>query len=183
MLRKLSIIIISFIVVSCGFRPLYRETPDDARISPVLASVDIAGIPERSGQILKGYLRDYFNPINQSAEKLFRLEIRLNRELTPLVIERDSRITRYNLVFSADFFLKETATGKLIYSGNSKMIGSFDASDAEFSVYTAEEDTAARTLKEMAKDIKLKVAAYFLNNKAAHPGLVELNVNTPQGIN
>jgi len=161
------IFIISLVtpLASCGFHPVYSQKSQDTA-NPEMAAffreITIDEIPNKSGQDLKNSLYDALNPASVSSDKKYRLEVKLKRDIIPLIIEKDRSITRYSLVYTAILNLSETASGKVIYSGTSRTSGSYDALNSDYAVYMAEGDTGYRVIKDMADDIKNKLTSFYI---------------------
>ena len=63
------------LLAACGFEPLHAPRNGGGSVPAALATVQIANIPDRSGQILRNYLRDEINPYGVPGNPRYRLDI------------------------------------------------------------------------------------------------------------
>jgi LPS-assembly lipoprotein len=156
------ICLVTFAISACGFTPVHQKK----EASGALLAMEIPTIGnDRYGQILKASLEDLFNPESKNLEPEYRLQLSLKNNKVPLVIERDRTVDRYNLVFVANYSIIERATNKAIYTGKSKVVGSFNSVESDYSTFVAEEDTSKRIMKELARDIHFRTAEFFARKK------------------
>jgi LPS-assembly lipoprotein len=156
-------------ISACGFRPVHAPTQPQAMpsaTSPLMQTIQVSLIPNRSGQILQTELEDLLHPDGQFPTPRYRLDTTLEETKQPIVIETNGRVSRYNLILLARYNLYEVQSNALISSGSVKRISGFNASLSDFSTFVSENDTHDRNLKQMAKDITLRLA---LQMKKAQP--------------
>lgn len=150
------VIALAIILSGCGFRPVYELKTGERSLSEIsVRPVDFG----RAGQILTTELEDLFNPGRKASAPKYTLFLALDRKKEGLAIQQDKEVTRYNLIVKADYRLEEIGAGKVITSGSSRVFGSFDAVESDFGTYAAEEDTLNRIMKELAKNIEMKLQA------------------------
>lgn len=154
------------LAAGCGFRPLYGPGGGTAE----LAAITVAPIPDRSGQLLRAELADLLDPGRAAATPRYRLEVQLDEERERLSLERSGFASRANLRIEADFTLVEPATGAIVARGNSRGTSSYDILDrateaprdaSKFSTFTAEEAARTRVLRQLAQDIRRRLAVHF----------------------
>jgi LPS-assembly lipoprotein len=160
-LRKTLVLTLLVSLAACGFQPIYgkRTTGADSVVPYVIHINAIGG--GRPGQELKVQLENLMNPLSENQSAEYHLSVALKEDLTPLVIERDRRISRYNLSYTAEYTLTEAGSGKKLHSGSSKITGSYDRVESDYATYAAQRDTANRVMREMAKDIKVRLMAHL----------------------
>lgn len=148
------------LLTSCGFEPVYGERGTPA----TLGNMMVDAIPGREGQIMKTALEDVLNPeSNTVLNAPYTLRVSLGHELIPAVIADDASIRRYNILITANFAVIDRATSKAVYQGSAKRYGSYSRTKEDFSTFVADEDTARRTLEELAHDIAQRVSALHLS--------------------
>jgi LPS-assembly lipoprotein len=165
--RNLFFVLIALTLSSCGFQPFYAKqtlgssarVPFDVGVEPIALG--------RTGQILQNELQHLFNPLSQDVPQEYVLSVDLEEKISPLVIERDRTVSRYNLVYKARYSLKDPRSGKVINRGVSKVVGSYDAVESDFATYAAQKDTSERAMVELAKDIKVRLMAFLLKHREA----------------
>ncbi|MCB2081807.1 MAG: hypothetical protein KDD76_04155 [Rickettsiales bacterium] len=171
--RKIVVVIACLMLVGCGFTPVYQQAAssgENAVAHPQLAKVAVQDVVERQGygrsaQLLKVELQDLLDPHGATATPAYTLAIELRADREPMFIERDRRVTRYNLVVTAKYVLKD-AKGKALTKGTSRMVGSYDKEASDFATIAAEQDTRHRAVKELARDIQQRLLAYFAGTGA-----------------
>ena len=118
-------------------------------------------IPERSGQILQVELEDILHPEGQVPSQHYRLAVELGEIKQPIIVELTGRVSRYNLIHTANYRVYDPVSGANLHQGNAKRVSSYNVSTADFSTYTAERDARERGLKELAQDLVMRLAAAF----------------------
>ncbi len=141
----------------CGFQPLY------ARSGPArgeLAAIAVDQIPERSGQILRGYLRDALNPTAEAGQERYRLRVVLIEPRQELGLRRDDVTQRISYSVVASFRLTD-GNDRQVTGGNSFFSTSFEISSSPFATVSARQDARDRILEQIAHDIRDQLATYF----------------------
>lgn len=155
------VLLLAVSVSSCaGFAPLHqRKIENQENITKQLAQIKINHIPGRLGQMLHGKLQQVLDPMQKKHQPHYGLYISLRKENIPLAIKQDREITRYNTVISANYQLKDIKTNKQVHSGTVQMVGGYDAIDAEYSTFVAEQSTTERIIEEMSEELKIHLTA------------------------
>jgi LPS-assembly lipoprotein len=151
-------------LAGCGFKPLYGQTggaTTDVSVSDSLASVRVTPMRDRVGQQMHNFLRDRLNPYGQPAAPLYKLQVELRESVDEVGVRRDETATRANLKLTANFVLQAVADGAELTSGSSVSTTSFDILDEAFATTVSEEDARERALREVADDIRRRLAVYF----------------------
>ena len=152
-------------LTACGFRPLYGARAGGTAAAD-LAAVEIGVVSDRLGQLLRNGLIAGMSPLGEPADPRFRLNLTLSQSSTALAIQQDTTITRYDQRIDVSFVLVELATGLASFRGRSLAIGGYDAVSSDFATFTAQQDSAKRTVREVAEDIWAQLAAYFAGRQA-----------------
>lgn len=146
---------------ACGFRPLYGQPKDDASVSADLAAVRIEPLRDRVGQQMHNFLRDRLNPNGQPVSPSYRLNVQLTESRSELGVRRDETASRANLRINAHFFLRDYSAGTEVFAGRSTSTTSYDILDNPFASTVSEEDARERALREVADDIRTRLAIFF----------------------
>ncbi len=147
-------------LAGCGFRPLYGER-DGGSVARDIATVRIAPIADRIGQMLRNELLDRLNPAGEPADPRYALEVRLAVSRQELGLRKDETATRANLRFRSRFRLREAASGAIVYSGRTASVTSFNIVESEYATISAERAARRRGTLLVADSIALRLAAYF----------------------
>ncbi len=147
----------------CGFEPLYGRT-DANRPSPVaaeLASIRVAPIADRRGQIMRNSLEERLTPQGEPASPGYSLIVRLDERIDKLVFRRDASPTLANLTLTAHYQLHAANSEAAATSGTARMVNSFNISGENFATLAAEDDARERAVRELANEVALRLAAHF----------------------
>ncbi|MXW92861.1 MAG: hypothetical protein F4114_01440 [Rhodospirillaceae bacterium] len=156
-------------LAGCGFQPLYADRPGGKKggesgggdVAGDVATVRIAPIADRIGQILRNELLDRLNPSGEPADPRYALEVRLAVSRRELGIRRDETATRANLRFLSSFRLREADSGAIVYSGRTASVTSYNIVESEYATISAERAARRRGAILVADGIALRLAAYF----------------------
>ncbi len=163
-LFRTSIIIIALgLVASCGYRPLYGKYSSKPQAGAKLENVYVATISDRRGQLVRNELQTLINPKGQRATRDYTLTIKLVENKSQQLQRTDESATRADLYLRARFSLKSHLENKIIFSGNSMAISSYDLADAEYSQVATAKSALKRAAINLAQDIKSRLSTYFLN--------------------
>lgn len=154
-------VVAGLVLSGCGFRPLYGERADSASSFDSLETVQIAALPDRTGQQLHNLLRDRINPRGQPRQPEYVLRIRLSEQTEALAIDQDETATRANLELSANFTLTRLDGNEVVFRGRSNSVNSYNIVDSQFATFVSQRDARERALRELSEDIRLRLATYF----------------------
>jgi len=144
------------------YEPLYTASSGDASTTQTnagLEDIKVAIIPNREGQILHNLLLDRLNPTGRPASAKYQLNTRLVESVKKLGYTQRYEATRANLTLAAEFTLTELATGKVVYKGRSRAVGSYNISTSNYQTDVSADDARRRVSREIADDMKLRIAA------------------------
>ncbi|MEN8236065.1 MAG: hypothetical protein ABFQ95_00720 [Pseudomonadota bacterium] len=176
--RKLAYpVIIScfFLLVGCGFQPLY--SPEGAgSINEQLQAIRVDIIADRSGQQLRNYLLDTMTPKGKKCPSVYRLKVELSENIRRLGFRRDNTPRHSELTVTADIKLTKVVEGGTVLNETRKAVASYSlgpkAEFGSFSARTAQNDARKRALKILSEDIKLLLAGFLSSRAMAKQGNV-----------
>lgn len=152
----------------CGFRPVYMPHDDAAGgAQDQLASVRIAQIGERSGQLLRQELQARMNQSSGVAKK-FELLVNFTISTDAVSIQSDSTASRLRSIGSALWTLKTIGLEpKVLATGNARVIDGLNILNQQyFEADLAGETVTRRIATNLADSITLQLAAYFARTPA-----------------
>jgi LPS-assembly lipoprotein len=147
-------------LAGCGFRPLYSGAVGGADAG-LLGQIQVATIPDRGGQILRNYLLDRLNPRGQPDVPRYRLETVVNERLQKLAFTTEDTATRANLQMTARYTLRDLQNNAIVFKNVSRIVASYNILRSTFATQSAESDARRRGSRELADDMKLKLAAFL----------------------
>jgi LPS-assembly lipoprotein len=149
----------------CGFRPLYAER-EETREDPAMATIKVLPIKDRIGQMLEMALRESFNPRGIAVDTRYTLSVVLSVSRFDLGIQRDATATRGRVDVYATIELKEARSGKGVYNSRAQSTSSFNILDDAYAAQVAEDDARARTVRDLADEIRTRMALFLRSRRA-----------------
>lgn len=148
---SISLLLSLFLQAGCGFQPVHGRRQH----SVSTPAIEIAPIGlGRAGQILYTELTESLAGSNPA----YRLHVDLKKQQQPVVVQQDRSITRYNEIFTGNFMLRDIRTNEVIMNDAIIVRGSYDAAESDFSTFSAEQQTSAWAMQEMAKRLELRIS-------------------------
>jgi len=148
------------LLAACGFEPLYAER-DRGGVRDDLASVTVAPIRDRSGQILRNHLVDQFRPNGQGGRSLYILDVSLIEPREETALDRTDQPTRVIYTVIAMYRLRDGATGATLYQSQAQASSSFNIDVSEFATLSGERNARGDVLRLLGEDISRNVGLYF----------------------
>lgn len=148
---------------ACGFRPLYgtASIPEGAetafgaiQIAPVAATND----SDRIGYLVSDALDRALHTPGHNETARYELKVALADERRGLSIQDDSSTTRYNYRLTADWTLAPAGSNAALASGRAETTASYNVVDSQYATQIARKDAEDRAAREIAEQIKLRVA-------------------------
>ncbi|MBC8269635.1 MAG: hypothetical protein H8E36_12875 [Rhodospirillaceae bacterium] len=177
LVRFCVVILVALLVGACGFRPLYgRHGAGIAPAEQYLARIEIKQIEDRIGQQLRNNLLSRLTPKGSPDRPLYSLSIQISESISNLGVKRSAVVTRGNLRVLAQYSMvklhfneqstagKEAVLNSSLTSGTVLSISSYDLPQAQYAALAALKDARTRAVKELADDIRTRLAVYFKQN-------------------
>lgn len=168
MIRTLYSVALLFTLTACGFTPVHapNHAPINAPTSQTrtanLSQIDIAIIPDRSGQYLRNQLIDNFYRNGMPSNAPYQLRVNpIQEKISDFDITIDSDATRRQLKLRTTFDLIDTQTKKSVLSRRITATTSNNVLISEFSTSVAEQNAREAALKDLARQIELQVALFL----------------------
>lgn len=155
-------------LAGCGYRALYGESTTSVS-SEDLARIYVAGISDRPGQQLRNNLVARLNPSGQPAQPAYTLNVLLGITSTGVSLSRDNTTSRTSITTSAKFTLIDSATGKAVFTATSRATDAYDVLVSDYATLVSRDDAVNRALREIADDIRTRLAVYFQDRKVRAP--------------
>ena len=152
--------LLALLAGACGYQPLYAKRGNSG-VKTEAQSVKILLIADRKGQRLRNHLLDQLNPTGEPTDPKYRLEVSLSEARQDIAVRKDETSTRANLILTAQYTLRESATGRVVFSATSRSVASFNVSDEQFSTISSADSARRRAVETMANEITTRVAVYL----------------------
>lgn len=148
-------------LAGCGFTPMYATNAEGQGLPADFASVRIAPIPDRTGQVVWNHLLDRLNPNGEPSGADYLLNVSLSEKTLGYGFRSDAAVTRESYTLEAAFQLLDQKTGEVAFEDTQRAVQSYDIVQSDFANFSAREDAKARTAEELANLIALKLGLYF----------------------
>ncbi len=159
----LLMIVFVFLLSACGFQPLYggRGGGGPSAAVEAMAETRIALIADRPGQELRNNLLDRLTPRGQPARPRYELTVSLAERRDNLGIARDDLATYGRLTMTANFTLRELASGQAVLTGQSRWVNGFSVVVSHFANLASEAGARSQGLREISDDIRQQLGLHF----------------------
>lgn len=162
----LGAVVLVLALSGCGFRPLYASAAQGTT-DPRLAAIEVAQIPDRTGQRLTIALRDAFNPSGLSVDPRYRLFVSLASRRREVALRKDGTASRSEITVTANWRLMDLETQAVAFFGIARSGSSVDLVRNEYANLVAEEDARTRALEDIARDIQARCSMFLDGASAA----------------
>jgi len=144
------------------FQPLYGPSSLGGHgAATQLAEIDVAEIPDRMGHFLRAELQYQLTGGTLPTSPLYQLEVRTRTTSQVAIVDRATdRADSATQITNADYVLRDR-DGKIITYGTVPVTASYDRSSQQFANLRAARDTEERIAKQVAEQIRLRLAAAF----------------------
>lgn len=126
------------------------------------ADIEIANIPNRSGQRLRNLLIDRIYVNGRPADARYELRIApLTVLSTGLGIQQDATATRNQIEITARVMLVDTRAQTILMDRKMRAVGGYDVLDEQYATLVTRKTTTGHILADLADDITLALDLYF----------------------
>ncbi|MCM8558073.1 LPS assembly lipoprotein LptE [Sphingomicrobium sediminis] len=148
------------LLASCGLRPLYADPSVGSPIGS-LEQIVVGPIDERAGWLLRNALVDRLSGPENVAEPRYRLDVRIDDEITRFGLRGDAGATRERRTLRARYQLVDLATGETLLDATAGSDAGIDITSSEYATLAAEQTAVERLAAEVADDMVARLALYF----------------------
>ncbi len=141
---------------ACGLHPLYAGGGSGA-VASTLGQVEVAPIEGKSGWLMANALRDR---LQVSGTPLYRLDIRLDDQISGLGLRRDDSVSRERRVLRVRYQLVRLADGAVLLDATAGSDAGIDVVRSEYATIAAENTALERLSTIVADQIVARVALY-----------------------
>ncbi len=149
----------------CGLQPLYSGG-SAGPVASTLSRIEIAPIEGRAGWLVGNALKDRL--ARNGDAPLYRVEVKLDDQLTALGIRRDDSVARERRTLRARYQLIELAKGTVVVDATAGSDISVDVVGSDYATIAAESTALERLAGIVADEIVARLARYG-RSQAASP--------------
>lgn len=146
------------LVGGCGLKPLYAGGGSGA-VAVGLGQVEVAPIEGKAGWLVANALRDRLGAAPGGAAR-YRLQVRLDDQITGLAIRRDDSVARERRILRARYQLVELGQGGVVLDATAGSDAGIDVVGSEYATIAAESTALERLSDIVADQILTRVAVY-----------------------
>lgn len=149
--------------VGCGFQPMYARNGQQAAapVAAELAGIRVAGIEDRSGQMLRNALVSRMTPLGEPGRPTYTLEVDLSQYQENLAERSDGKATLGRTFVTANFRLIDYGSEKPVFASTSRSVVSYRLLGPTYGSTAVERDAEKRALGDMAEDIRAQISAFL----------------------
>jgi len=147
---------------ACGLSPMYGGGSSGA-VATSLNSIQVSPIPERAGWLVRHALVDRLG--GESGNPSYRLEVKLDDDLTGFGIRGDAAVTRERRTLRARYRLVDLGTGEVVLDATAGTDAGIDVVSSEYATVAAEQTAQERLAQVIADQMVSRLALFMLHSK------------------
>ncbi|KZE08731.1 MULTISPECIES: LPS assembly lipoprotein LptE [Sphingomonas] len=157
---RAAVLAAAFLLGGCGLRPLYAGG-EGGVVRQTLSGVEVAPIAGQNGWLVANALRDR---LRAEGPARYRLEIKLDDDITGLGVRRDDSITRERRTLRARYQLIDLSNGAVTLDATAGSDAGIDVVRSEYATITAERSALERLSVIVADQIVTRIALNLPKN-------------------
>ncbi|ONF96496.1 LPS assembly lipoprotein LptE [Sphingomonas jeddahensis] len=143
----------------CGLKPLYAGG-GSGEVATALGQIEVAPIEGRAGWLVANALRDRLGAVPAGGAARYRLQIKLDDEITGLAIRRDDSVARERRTLRARYQLVELDKGGVVLDATAGSDAGIDVVGSDYATIAAEATALERLSQTVADQILMRIAVY-----------------------
>ncbi len=144
-------------LAACGFRPLYADGAG-GQVSTAMRGIQVAPIPDRTGQLVRDGLERHFTARGTPA---YQLVVTLEESIEGFGIRQDESTTRERVSLVARYLLIDLATNKPVVEDLARSDVGVDRVGSEYATIVAERAASRRNADQLVQQITNRLAQHF----------------------
>lgn len=142
---------------ACGLQPLYSGGSSGPVVA-TLSRVEVAPIEGKAGWLVANALRDRLHRSDEPA--LYRVDIKLDDQLTALGVRRDDTVTRERRILRARYQLVDLAQGTVLLDATAGSDVGLDVVGSDYATLAVENSALERLAPIVADEIVARLARF-----------------------
>ncbi len=153
-----SLALAAALLSGCGMRPLYAGG-SNGTVATALSAVEVGPIEGKAGWLVGNALRDR---LGQGGTPRYRLNVRLDDQISGLGVRRDDSVTRERRVLRARYQLVDLTSGNdtVLLDTTAGSDAGIDVVQSEYATIAAENTALERLSTIVADEIVARLALY-----------------------
>jgi LPS-assembly lipoprotein len=164
MMRRI-VPLLAFALAACGLHPLYGGG-SSGTVGMTLRTVEVGPIDGRTGWLVRNNLVDRLGE-SGSASPQYRLEVKLDDNITGFGIRGDRAVTRERRTLRARYQLVQLSTGTVVLDATAGSDVGIDVVSSEYATVAAEQTAIERLSEIVADQIVARLGVYAARTSVA----------------
>ena len=139
MSKLLATLVIFFIFLGCGFKPIYK----------ISSEVNLDGYSvEVTNQVSREIIEEVNSTIVQGENQKYKALLEIYEDLTPLIVNTNGTVAKYRIEIEIDYKLIQVDLDEIISNGTTRGFAQYDVTESEI----VNEDTRKHMTKIATKN-------------------------------
>lgn len=156
------------VLTACGLQPLYAGGTRGP-VSSTLSSVAVAQIEGEAGWLVRNAIRDRLSAAGETAETRYRIDVRLDDDISGFGVRRDDSVTRERRTLRARWQLVDSRNGTTLVDATAAADAGIDVVGSEYATIAAERTALEQLSVDIADQIVARVAVFARNQAGSAP--------------
>ena len=152
------LVVVAVVLSGCNVRPLYGTQADGKGVAVAMSGIAVDEQKNRAGQIVRNNLISSFGNTGASRYILRMVPEEKTFEISSLSRQK---LNRYRYSLKIKYELADARSGETVSSGASFSNVSYDTVEQPIADLRAAENARERAARDVAEDVRLRLAAYF----------------------
>ncbi|MEQ1687457.1 MAG: LPS assembly lipoprotein LptE [Sphingopyxis sp.] len=161
-IRPALVLVLALMLGACGLQPLYSGGARGP-VARTLSSVSVAPIAGEAGWLVRGALRDRLGAAGENGSPRYRVDVRLDDDISGFGVRRDDSVTRERRTLRARWQLVDTTTGVAVIDATAASDIGIDALSSEVATIAAERSALEQLSQSIADQIITRIALHAHN--------------------
>ena len=148
----------ALVLAGCNARPLYGTQAGGKSVALAMSGVAVSEQKTRAGQIVRNNL---ISSLGNTGVSRYILRLVPTEKSPQISSQSVLKLSRYRYTLKVAYELADAASGATVASGSSFSNVSYDTVEQPIADLQAAETARERAAREVADDIRLRLAAYF----------------------
>lgn len=158
-MKRSALLLAVLALPGCGLHPLYAGGGSGA-VATALNRVDVSPIQGKAGWLMANALRDRLGAGGNGGAAKYRLDVKLDDQITGLGVRPDNSVSRERRSLRARFQLVDAASGAVVVDATAGSDAGIDVITSEYATIAAENSALERLADIVADQIVTRLAVY-----------------------
>jgi len=158
MISRIALLALALTLSACGLQPLYGGG-GSGTVAASLRTIEVGPIEGQTGWLVRNKLVDRLGE-SGSAAPAYRLDVKLDDNITGFGIRGDRAVTRERRTLRARYQLVSLANGTVVLDATAGSDAGIDVVSSEYATVAAEQTAVERLADVVADQIVARLGSY-----------------------